>query len=140
MPQNQPLLDQLLALPVQERAKITQALLNSLDAEQDADDCTELWANESEARLAAAQRGEIRRVSETDVFAKYEPPTPVDINQITNPLLRDSIAAMHRAAEMAREIAIQTNTGIVVTRNGEIVHVSANELRAEKAAKANDPT
>lgn len=47
---------------------------------------------------------------------------------------------MHRAAEMAREIAIQTNTGIVVTRNGEIVRVSTNELRAEKAAKANAPT
>lgn len=64
----------------------------------------------------------------------------VDASQIKNPLLRDSIAAMHRAAEMARDIAIQTNTGIVVTRNGEIVHVSADELRAEKAAKENDPT
>lgn len=64
----------------------------------------------------------------------------VNASQIKNPLLRDSIAAMHRAAEMAREIAIQTNTGIVVTRNGEIVRVSANELRAEKAAKENDPT
>lgn len=76
MPQNQSLLDQLLALPAQERAQIAQSLLNSLDAEQDAADCTELWANESEARLAASQRGEIRRVSETDVFAKYEPLTP----------------------------------------------------------------
>lgn len=64
----------------------------------------------------------------------------VDASQIKNPLLRDSIAAMHRAAEMARDIAIQTNTGIVVTRNGKMVHVSADELRAENAAKENDPT
>lgn len=61
----------------------------------------------------------------------------VDISQITDPLIRNSLAAMHRAAEMAREIAIQTNTGIVVTRNGEIVHVDADELRAEKAAEEN---
>lgn len=76
MPHAQSLLDQLLALSAQERSEIAQALLNSLDAEQEAADCTELWANESEARLAAAQRGEIRRVSETDVFAKYAPLTP----------------------------------------------------------------
>lgn len=64
----------------------------------------------------------------------------VDVSQITDPLIRDSLAAMHRAAEMARDIAIQTNTGIVVTRNGKMVHVSADELRAENAAKDNDPT
>lgn len=140
MAKDQALLNQLQALSTQERAEIAQVLLNSLDTDREAADCTGLWANESEARLAASLRGEIRRVSETDVFAKYEPPTPADTNQITNPLLRDSITAMHRAAEMARDIAIQTNTGIVVTRNGEIVHVSADELRAENAAKENDPT
>lgn len=43
----QSLLDQLLALSAQERSEIAEALLNSLDAEQDAADCTELWANES---------------------------------------------------------------------------------------------
>lgn len=76
MNNNQAFLDRLLALSAQERAEIAQVLLNSLDAEQKVADCTELWANESEARLAAAQRDEIQRVSETDVFAKYEASTP----------------------------------------------------------------
>lgn len=140
MPKAQSLLNKLLALSAQERAEIAQVLLNSLDTKQEVTDCTELWTMESEARFAAAQRGKIQQVSEAEIFAKYEQPTPVDINQMTEPLLRDSIAAMQRAAEMARDIAIQTNTGIVVTRNGKMVHVSADELRAENAAKENDPT
>jgi len=33
---------------------------------------------------------------------------------------------------MAREIAIQTNTGIVISRDGKPVRISAAELRANK--------
>ncbi|MFC4275658.1 hypothetical protein [Achromobacter aloeverae] len=42
------------------------------------------------------------------------------------------MAGMLRAAEMAREIAIQTNTGIVVQKEGKLVHISAEELRKER--------
>jgi hypothetical protein len=40
--------------------------------------------------------------------------------------------ALKRAALKAREIAIQTNTGIVVMIDGKMVTISAEELRAER--------
>jgi hypothetical protein len=40
---------------------------------------------------------------------------------------------MRRAAAMARQIAIETDTGIVIVRDGKIVHISAEELRRGKA-------
>ena len=49
-----------------------------------------------------------------------------------NPDLRASLPAMRRAAQMARMIAIQTDTGIVVVRNGKVVHITAAELRKEQ--------
>lgn len=58
------------------------------------------------------------------------------ISEAKNPDQRASLGAMKRAAQMAREIAIQTNTGIVVVRDGKIVTITADELRAEKEAIA----
>ena len=49
-----------------------------------------------------------------------------------NPDIRNSMAAMRRAAAMARQIAIQTNTSIVIVRDGKPVKVSAAELREAK--------
>ena len=40
-------------------------------------------------------------------------------------------AALLRSAQLAREDAIKTNTGIIVERNGKIVRVSAAELKQE---------
>jgi imidazolonepropionase-like amidohydrolase len=54
-----------------------------------------------------------------------------DISEAKDPDLRNSLAAMQRAAQMARKIAIQTNTGIVVVSDGKIVRITAEELRAE---------
>ena len=54
-----------------------------------------------------------------------------DISEAKNPDLRSSMAAMRRAAEMARTTAIQTNTGIIVSRDGKPVRISAAELREE---------
>lgn len=39
---------------------------------------------------------------------------------------------MRRAAKMAREIAIQTDTEIIVVRDGKLVRISAAELREGK--------
>ncbi|HEY6527242.1 MAG TPA: hypothetical protein VIZ65_01010 [Cellvibrionaceae bacterium] len=50
----------------------------------------------------------------------------------------DSVKVMHRAAQMAREIAIQTNTAIVVQKDGKMVFISADELRKQKQ-KSNPP-
>lgn len=52
-----------------------------------------------------------------------------DISKAKNPDLRASMAAMQRAAELARKIAIQIDTGIIIVRDGKLVCVSAQELR-----------
>lgn len=46
-----------------------------------------------------------------------------------------ALAALHRAAAEARKIAIQTNTGIVIRRDGKLVELSAADLIAEEATK-----
>lgn len=61
---------------------------------------------------------------------------PKDISKIKDPMVLDSYNALLRAAELARETAIQTNTGIVISRDGKIIHVSADELREEAKTKA----
>jgi hypothetical protein len=55
-----------------------------------------------------------------------------DISQARCPAMRGSIFAMRRAATLARMIAIQTNTGIAVTRDGKLVHISSAELLASE--------
>jgi hypothetical protein len=47
-----------------------------------------------------------------------------------------ALAALHRSAADARKIAIQTNTGIIIRRDGKLVELSAADLIAEEAAKA----
>lgn len=48
---------------------------------------------------------------------------PIPIEQAVNPDLRGSWPALQRAAQRARELAIQTGTAIVVSRNGVIEHI-----------------
>ena len=55
-----------------------------------------------------------------------------DISQAKNPDLRGSMAAMRRAAALARKTAIQTDTAIVQVRDGKVVRIPAAELRAGK--------
>jgi hypothetical protein len=55
----------------------------------------------------------------------------VDISHAKNPDLRASLAALQRAAASARHIAMQTNTSIVLVKNGVMVKVSAEQLRQE---------
>ena len=55
-----------------------------------------------------------------------------DISEAKNPDLRSSMAAMRRAAALARKTAIQTDTAIVVVRDGKVVRIPAAELRAGK--------
>lgn len=43
-----------------------------------------------------------------------------------------------KAAELAREEAIRTNTGIVVAENGKIVTISAAELKVQKHKEQSD--
>lgn len=57
--------------------------------------------------------------------------TQQELSKAKNPDLRGSLAALRRAAEMARKTAIQTETEIVVVKGGKLVHIPADELRTE---------
>lgn len=58
--------------------------------------------------------------------------TDQELSKAKNPDLRASLAAMRRAADMARRTAIQTNTEIVIVKDGKPVRVTAEELRKER--------
>ena len=55
-----------------------------------------------------------------------------DISHAKDPDLRNALAALRRASLMARKIAIQTGTNIVVIRDGKMVRISADELRRQE--------
>ena len=57
-----------------------------------------------------------------------------DISQAKDQDMRTSMAALQRAAESARKTAIQTDTAIVVKRDGKLVRISAQELRKTTAS------
>lgn len=57
-----------------------------------------------------------------------------DLSKAKNPDLRASLAAMQRAAELARRTALQTNTAIVVVQNGKLVRIPAEQLRNGQSA------
>lgn len=65
--------------------------------------------------------------------------TQQELAQAKDPDLLASLAAMKRAAALARQIAVQTGTGIVVSRNGRIVHRGAAELDAEGQGRETKP-
>ncbi len=58
--------------------------------------------------------------------------TQEELWKAKNPDLRNSLIAMKRAAEMARQIAIQTNTAIVLFIDGKTVRIPADQLREPK--------
>lgn len=56
--------------------------------------------------------------------------TRQDLSRARNQDLRASLAAIRRAAAMARQIAVQTNTAIVVVKDGKLTRMPAKLLRA----------
>jgi hypothetical protein len=52
-------------------------------------------------------------------------------NSLSDPEIRDAMNAMQRAAQLARETAIQTDTAIIIVKDGKQVRVTAEELRKE---------
>ena len=53
----------------------------------------------------------------------------IDVTLSKNPDIRASLAGMRRAAALARQTAIQTDTEILLVRDGKPVRISAAELR-----------
>ncbi len=57
--------------------------------------------------------------------------TQQELAKAKNPDLRASLAALRRAAQMARQTALQTDTAIVVVKDGKLLRIPAAELRKE---------
>jgi hypothetical protein len=53
---------------------------------------------------------------------------PKDIRSSSDPDLAGSYEAMERAARTAQDLAIQTNTGIVVSVDGKNIELTAADL------------
>jgi hypothetical protein len=51
-----------------------------------------------------------------------------DIREARDPAMRGSLAALERAAEDARRIAIQNGTELIVMRNGQICSLPPEEI------------
>ncbi|WP_409409728.1 hypothetical protein AAE485_05715 [Acidithiobacillus ferriphilus] len=52
-----------------------------------------------------------------------------DISNAKDPDLRASLGALRRAAQQARKTAIQTETNLVIVKDGRMQRISADELR-----------
>lgn len=55
--------------------------------------------------------------------------TAQELDKARSTDLRASLAALRRAARQARQLAVQTQTAIVIVRNGKLVRISADELQ-----------
>ena len=51
-----------------------------------------------------------------------------DISEAKDPDLRAALGALKRASLLARKIAIQTGTNLVIFKNGQLIRISAKEL------------
>ena len=65
------ILQQVLALPLEERAQLIERLLATFDTPPDPA-LDQLWANEAHDRLDAYDRGELDAVSIEDVFRQID--------------------------------------------------------------------
>ena len=65
------ILQQVLALPLEERAQLIERLLATFEAPPNPA-LDELWANEAHDRLDAYDRGELNAVSIEDVFRQID--------------------------------------------------------------------
>ncbi|ACH84221.1 MULTISPECIES: hypothetical protein [Acidithiobacillus] len=54
-----------------------------------------------------------------------------DISNAKDPDLRASLGALRRAAQHARKTAIQTETNLVIVKDGRMQRISADELRQQ---------
>jgi hypothetical protein len=54
-----------------------------------------------------------------------------DITKAKDPALRGSLNALRRSAAAARKVAIQTDTHLVIVKDGKLLRLSAEELRQQ---------
>ena len=63
-----------------------------------------------------------------------------DLAQAKDPDLRASLGALRRAAQHARKTAIQTETNLVIVKDGRMQRISADELRQQAKATTTPQT
>ena len=54
-----------------------------------------------------------------------------DLSDAKDPDLRASLVALLRAAQLARRTAILTETNLVIVKDGQLLRISADELRQQ---------
>ena len=59
-----------------------------------------------------------------------------DITKAKNPALRGSLNALRRSAAAARKVAIQTDTNLIVVKDGKLTRIPAQVLREETSPAA----
>ncbi len=74
MATSEEILQQILSLPVETRARLAQQLLESLEPQRERN--RQLWDKEVESRLDAYERGELQAVSGEEVFARLREKFP----------------------------------------------------------------
>ena len=62
-----------------------------------------------------------------------------DLAKAKDPDVRSALGALHRAAQTARKTAIQTDTHLVIVKDGRIQRITAAELLQQAAAKPPHP-
>ena len=63
-----------------------------------------------------------------------------DLSEAKDPDLRASLGALRRAAQQARKRAIQTETNLVIVKDGRMQRISADELRQQAKVEEALPT
>jgi hypothetical protein len=58
-----------------------------------------------------------------------------DLAQAKDPDVRAALGALRRAAQSARQTAIQTNTHLVIMKDGRVQRIAASELVLQAATK-----
>jgi hypothetical protein len=59
-----------------------------------------------------------------------------DLAQAKDPDVRAALGALRRAAHMARKTVMQTNTHLVIVKNGHLQRIGAAELAQQAASPA----
>lgn len=58
-----------------------------------------------------------------------------DLAQAKDPDVRAALGALRRAAQSARKTVMQTNTHLVIVKDGRLQRIAASELVLQEAAK-----
>ncbi len=62
-----------------------------------------------------------------------------DLTHAKDPDIRAALGALRRAAQLARKTVIQTNTRLVIVRDGRLQRIAAAELVQQEAVTPHQP-